>query len=180
MASGRKAACTPCSRVKLRCEPVPGQDVCERCAKVRLPQEACEKPRPGTRRAKKACASCKIARTRCDRSESEGGPCAKCADEGKDCSLARVDEIGEEVQEAVAGPAILLEADGDSDVQAQGHGDELSTSTGTTAGAESSGLLAPSPPLSDIAMVEADDISSTPNSPTRNWWDVVFAPSPEA
>ncbi|RDX48341.1 hypothetical protein OH76DRAFT_668215 [Lentinus brumalis] len=106
MAPGGKAACTGCSRRKLKCEDVLGQEACKECAAKERP---CVRPAPGRKRCKKACALCKGDKLRCEES-GQGPACSRCVDLDVECSFV----VGEGFPRTADEPQAGADANPDS------------------------------------------------------------------
>ncbi|KAI0721574.1 hypothetical protein C8T65DRAFT_200549 [Cerioporus squamosus] len=194
MAPGvKKSACTGCSRLKLKCEDVPGHSSCKKCAAKKRP---CERPAPGQGRCKKACTPCRHARTRCDR-DSQGGDCQRCIELDIPCSFGQGPTANEPqagkhacpglepmvTPETMTGDYMLEAAAGPSFSQSE-------TRLTLTTDDEAGGVVASAPAFKlsvDVDLAAADDTvsgptstSSTQNSPNSNWWAVCVVPSPDA
>ncbi|KAI0637180.1 hypothetical protein C8Q77DRAFT_1155037 [Trametes polyzona] len=161
-------ACTTCSEKKIRCAPEPGSypAACQRCVKqgqrCTYPPPPVNPPTSSSR--KTACEHCRGERIRCVRSNPTG-PCNYCAGKELECTFVK---NGAPVQ-PVAGPSGVV-AD---------HIAAAPQAPVPTTAVQHPRAAPPPPALGVDTNVSRSSDSPRTTSPNRDWWIVMFAPSPE-
>ncbi|KAH9854031.1 hypothetical protein C2E23DRAFT_858674 [Lenzites betulinus] len=169
-------ACVNCAERKVRCIlPSPVHRSCQGCLERHIecvwPRPTTNTPGSATRRT--ACDFCHRKHHRCIKATS-GGPCNKCLQYRKECKFT---EPGAPTP-GVAGPSSAAAAPA---LGVPGHLGGLTALFDAVPPAGPQAALQVNIPAAVAARDEAGAAGTTPaaTSPNREWWNVVFAPSPE-